>query len=139
MAKLKISRAQITFPMTVQIPTPHGDDEVTFEAKHLKASVWAKMREEHTASVTKAVEALYPAKEESESDAQTIKKVSESDIVTLRAKISAELMLKIFTAWDLDDSFTQAGLEEMCDMYPASAEACFKKYNETLEGQRLGN
>ncbi len=68
MAKLKISKALVTFPMAVDIPTPNGDDQVNFTAKHLKASEWSKLREAHTETVNAAVKALFDAAQKAAED-----------------------------------------------------------------------
>lgn len=159
MAKLSIAKAQVLFPMTVDIPTPHGVDQVAFEAKHFKASDWAKMREEHTELVNKSVKALFDAArtaaedefkatntdpkltdEEKEAAIVALEKpVKQSELVSLKNKISAQLMAKVFTKWDLDDTLSETSLAEMCDLYPGSVDSVFTKYNEALEGVRLGN
>lgn len=156
MAKLSIAKAQVLFPLEVEIPTPHGTDTVSFEAKHFKSSVWAKMREEHTDGVNKAVKELFDIErkaaetefkpkhgmtpEEKEAAIESlVKPVKQSELTSLKSKISGELMFKVFTKWDLDDAFTESALVDMCDMYPAAADAVFTKYNEALEGVRLGN
>lgn len=71
--------------------------------------------------------------------AALIKPVKESDIASLRAKHSADLIAQITEGWDLDEPIGPDTLAEMCDTYPGAAEAVFKAYNETREGRRLGN
>ena len=160
MAKLSIAKAQVLFPLTVDIPTPHGADQVNFEAKHFKASVWAKMREDHTELVNSSVKALFdaarkageeafnaqpkPKSKRSEDEIEAaiealVQPVKQSELTALKAKISGALMANVFTAWDLDDTFSEVALVEMCDLYPGSADSVFLKYNEALEGVRLGN
>lgn len=162
--KLVLSKEQIIFLMTVEIPTTTEPAEINFQAKHFKSTVWAKMREENSEKIKTAVDALFAAaKEEAakelkaksakklpkgakavEIDEETellalTKPVKESEIAAMRNKMSAQIMLKIFDGWDLDNPFNEANLIEMCDMYPASPEAIFNKYNESLQGKRLGN
>lgn len=178
MAKLIIGKsAPKSFPLKVTVPTPTGDDEINFTAKHLKSTDWAKMREAHAEGIGKTVQALFdaaraeaekayaeqsekpaPAKKPagkkaaaveaadvSDADAKEaaivalIKPVKESEIAAMRAKHSADLIAQIVTSWDLDEPLGAESLAEMCDTYPGAAEAVFKAYNETREGQRLGN
>lgn len=189
MAKLVIGKSTPkSFALKVEVPTPHGLDEVNFDARHLPSTVWAKMREQHAEAIGKTVQALFDAaRQEAEqahaaeqankpvaaavvakkpagkksvaavaandpaesvpSDAEAkeaaitalIKPVKESDIASLRAKHSAELIVQIVTGWDLDEPLGVDALVDMCDSYPGAAEAVFKAYNETREGLRLGN
>lgn len=160
MSKLKISKAQVTFPMEVDIPTPNGDDQVNFTAKHLKASEWSKLREAHTETVNAAVKALFnaaqkaaedeyaasvkegkPATEDEKAAAIALlsKPVKQSVLDDLKSKHGAELMAQVLTGWDLDDEFSVKALVEMCDLYQAAPNAIFAKYNSALEGSRLGN
>lgn len=168
MAKLVIGRAPVEFPITVEIPTPEGESEVTFTARHLRASAWAAMREEmrtkidkiiadFTAVNRKAAEKAYAKRitsgelvvEPGEPDVMASKKetailnlmepIKESELATLKAKVNGEMLSKIFTGWDLANEFTEAELIDMCDLYPGAPVACYTKYNEALEGRRLGN
>lgn len=183
MAKLVIGKSTPpSFALKVEVPTPHGLDEVNFEARHLPSTVWAKMREEHAEAIGKTVQTLFDAArqdaekayaaeqkdkpaaaghkkpagkkaaaanadapEASDADAKDaaitalIKPVKESDIATLRARHSAELIVRIVTGWDLEEPLGVDALVDMCDSYPGAAEAVFKAYNETREGLRLGN
>lgn len=61
MAKLVVGTPAETFPLTVQIPTPRGDDQVIFDAKHLASTVWCEMREAHTDLVNSKVQGLFDA------------------------------------------------------------------------------
>ena len=46
--KLVIGKAAPkSFPMKVEVPTPHGPCEINFEAKYLPSTEWAKLREAH--------------------------------------------------------------------------------------------
>lgn len=191
MAKLVIGKSTPkSFALKVEVPTPHGLDEVNFDARHLPSTVWAKMREQHADAIGKTVQALFDAARQeaeqtyaaeqankpvapaavakkpagkklaaaaavaandggevvsSDADAKDaaitalIKPVKESDIASLRAKHSAELIVQIVTGWDLDEPLGVDALVDMCDSYPGAAEAVFKAYNETREGLRLGN
>lgn len=193
MAKLVIGKSTPkSFALKVEVPTPHGLDEVNFDARHLPSTVWAKMREQHADAIGKTVQALFDAARQeaeqayaaeqvnkpvaavaaatkkpagkkaavvaaeaandgaevvlsSDADAKEaaitalIKPVKESDIASLRAKHSAELIVQIVTGWDLDEPLGVDALVDMCDSYPGAAEAVFKTYNETREGLRLGN
>ncbi|MBU1816432.1 MAG: phage tail assembly chaperone [Gammaproteobacteria bacterium] len=171
MAKLIIGKAPKTFDMPVEIPTPHGNDDVTLTAKHLTATAWAEKREAHTEAVNNAVNALFeqaraaaekayvapvkkgakakkgeadktPEEIEAEKEAAIvalIKPVKESVIKRTTAKMAAEMILQIAEGWDLPEPFEQASLEEMCNLYQGAASAIFAKYNELLEGRRLGN
>lgn len=183
MAKLVIGKSTPkSFALKVEVPTPHGLDEVNFEARHLASTVWAKMREEHAEAIGKTVQTLFDAARQeaekahaaeqkdkpaavarkpagkkaaaaatdaavdvSDADAKEaaitalIKPVKESDIASLRARHSAELIVQIVTGWDLDEPLGVDALVDMCDSYPGAAEAVFKAYNETREGLRLGN
>ncbi len=97
------------------------------------------------AATAAAANANADALEVSDADAKEaavtalIKPVKESDIATLRAKHSAELIVRIVTGWDLEEPLGVDALVDMCDSYPGAAEAVFKAYNETREGLRLGN
>lgn len=190
MAKLVIGKSTPkSFALKVEVPTPHGLDEVNFDARHLPSTVWAKMREQHAEVIGKTVQALFDAARQeaeqahaaeqankpvaaavavkkpagkkaaasatvaandgaevvSDVDAKEaaitalIKPVKESDIASLRARHSAELIVQIVTGWDLDEPLGVDALVDMCDSYPGAAEAVFKAYNETREGLRLGN
>lgn len=170
MAKLIIGRAPVTFPLTVQIPTPEGESEVTFTARHLRATAWAALREEQRAKVDKivadlnavnrkAAEKLYAerhpaakgakAAETVETEEMAVRKeteilnlmepIKESELATLKAKVNGEMLAKIFSGWDLDDEISEASLADMCDLYPSAPVACYTKFNEALEGRRLGN
>jgi hypothetical protein len=160
MAKLKISKAQVTFPLEVDIPTPNGDDQVNFTAKHLKASEWSKLRESHTETVNAAVKALFDAAQKAAEDEYTtaakdgkpatedektaaiallVKPIKQSVLDELKSKHAAELIAKVLISWDLDDEYSVKALVEMCDLYPAASNAIFTKYNSALEGSRLGN
>ncbi|MFN9473771.1 phage tail assembly chaperone [Acidovorax sp.] len=189
MAKLVIGKSTPkSFALKVEVPTPHGLDEVNFDARHLPSTVWAKMREQHAEAIGKTVQALFDAARQeaeqahaaeqankpvaaavavkkpagkksvaavaandpaesvpSDADAKEaaitalVKPVKESDIASLRAKHSAELIVQIVTGWDLDEPLGVDALVDMCDSYPGAAEAVFKAYNETREGLRLGN
>lgn len=161
MAKLVVGKsAPKSFPLKAQIPTPGGMDEINFEAKHFPSTVWAKMREAHAEAISKTVQSLFeaarkdaeaafaadakkPKKMDDEAKEAAIvalvKPVKESEIASLRAKHSAELIAQIMNTWDLDEPLGVPALTDMCDMYPGAAEAVFKAYNETREGLRLGN
>lgn len=189
MAKLVIGKSTPkSFALKVEVPTPHGLDEVNFDARHLPSTVWAKMREQHAEAIGKTVQALFDAARQeaeqayaaeqankpaaaavvakkpagkksvaavaandpaesvpSDADAKEaaitslIKPVKESDIASLRARHSAELIVQIVTGWDLEEPLGVDALVDMCDSYPGAAEAVFKAYNETREGLRLGN
>jgi len=184
MAKLVIGKSTPkSFALKVEVPTPHGLDEVNFDARHLPSTVWAKMREQHAEAIGKTVQTLFDAARQeaekahaaeqkdkpvaakkpagkktaaaataatdavdvSDADAKEaaitalIKPVKESDIASLRARHSAELIVQIVTGWDLDEPLGVDALADMCDSYPGAAEAVFKAYNETREGLRLGN
>ena len=159
MAKLIIGKsAPKSFPLKVIVPTPTGDDEINFTAKHLKSTDWAKMREAHAEGIGKTVQALFDAAraeaEKAYADSKPkkatddekeaaivalVKPVKESEVATLRAKHSGDLIAQIMEGWDLEEPIGADSLAEMCDTYPGAAEAVFKAYNETREGQRLGN
>lgn len=59
MAKLIIGKAPKTFPLAVEIPTPHGNDTVEFVAKHLSSTAWAELREAYMDGVNAEVRALF--------------------------------------------------------------------------------
>ena len=59
MAKLIIGKAPKTFPLAVEIPTPHGTDTVEFVAKHLSSTAWAELREAYMDGVNAEVRALF--------------------------------------------------------------------------------
>ncbi|MGV3679923.1 MAG: phage tail assembly chaperone [Acidovorax sp.] len=62
MAKLVIGKSTPqSFALKVEVPTPHGLDEVNFDARHLPSTVWAKMREQHADAIGKTVQALFDA------------------------------------------------------------------------------
>lgn len=161
--KLVIGKsAPKSFPMKVEVPTPHGPCEINFEAKYLPSTEWAKLREDHAEAISKATQGLFDAAKVEATRAYTIasqnapkvatteeerekeilalmKPIKGSELETLKAKFSGELISKIVTHWDLDDTISVASLTEMCDQYPGSAEAVFKAYNETREGTRTKN
>lgn len=155
MAKLVIGKAPTSFPLSVKIKTPQGEDEIVFDAKHLPATEWAKLREAHVEAVNKQVSALFDASrkeaekafdkpllegDEKEAAIEALRKpVKDSEISVLRARFSAALILKIANKWDLEDEFTEPSLVQMCDLYPNAPEAIFKAYSEALSGARLGN
>jgi hypothetical protein len=160
MAKLAIGKAPTSFPLTVKIQTPHGEDEIVFDAKHLPSTEWAKLREAHTEVINKQVNSLFDAArkeaekaydkqaddekkhsaDEKELAIEALRKpVKESEIKALRAKSSASLILKIVNKWDLEDEFTDPVLVQMCDLYHAAPDAIFNGYGDALTGTRLGN
>lgn len=161
MAKLIIGKsAPQSFPLSVSIPTPTGDAEINFDAKCLASTEWAKLREDNSERVGKAVTALFDAarkaaEDEFAADPEKVKKltdeekeaaisalvkpVKESEILMLRAKHSGEMISKIANGWDLDDPMTPETLAEMCDQYPGAAEAVFKAYNDAREGLKTKN
>lgn len=59
MAKLIISDAPDSFPLTVEIQTPNGPATVEFTARHLLATEWQEMREANTEEVNSAVKAMF--------------------------------------------------------------------------------
>ncbi|EJE49575.1 Protein of unknown function (DUF1789) [Acidovorax sp. CF316] len=62
MAKLVIGKSTPkSFALKVEVPTPHGLDEVNFDARHLPSTVWAKLREQHADAIGKTVQALFDA------------------------------------------------------------------------------
>lgn len=161
--KLVIGKsAPKSFPMNVEVPTPHGPREINFEAKYMPSTEWAKLREEHAEATSKAVQELFDAAKLEATRAHTIaaqngpkvatteeerekeilalmKPVKSSELESLKAKFTGELIFKIVTGWDLDDPISVAILTEMCDQYPGSAESVFKAYNEAREGTRTKN
>jgi len=157
MAKLVIGKAPTSFPLNVKIKTPQGEDEICFDAKHLPATEWAKLRESHVEAVNKQVSLLFDASrkeaekafekkaealegDEKETAIEALRKpVKDSEISALRAKFSAALILKIANGWDLEDAFAEPSLVQMCDLYSNAPEAIFKAYSEALSGARLGN
>lgn len=170
MAKLVIGKAPISFPLPVSVPTPNGDAEVILTAKHMKATEWARIREEHSTAVGDKVTALFdaarkdaeaayaeaqkdvkpkkgadkPAPEEAEAAKEAaisalIKPVPQVELTRLRSDMSAALIARIASAWDLDDEFTEPVIAEMCDLYQGAAEAVFTDYNKALEGRRAKN
>lgn len=155
-----------SFPLKVEVPTPSGTAEINFVAKHLPSSVWATMREEHAETVEKKVKALFEearaaaeaehaeqlkkaaksadGKELTEAERETavlalLKPVKGSILEDIRNQAAGDLIAKITESWDLDDPLSAGALVEMCDQYPGSAEAVFKAYNETREGNRAKN
>lgn len=168
MAKLIVGKAPAEFPLTVEIPTPEGESEVTFTARHLRASTWATLREKHRAKIDKIVEShnavnrlaaekLYAAKVasgalvvEAGNDEelaarkeaailQLVEPIPESEIAKVKAEVNGAMLAEIFTGWDLANEFTEHELIDMCDLYPGAPVACYAKYNLALEGRRLGN
>ncbi len=157
MAKLVIGKAPASFSLPVKIQTPHGEDEISFDAKHLPATEWAKLRESHVEAVNKQVSALFDASrkeaekafekkaealegDEKETAIEALRKpVKDSEISALRAKFSAALILKIANKWDLEDEFTEPVLVQLCDLYSSAPEAVFKAYGEALTGARAKN
>ncbi len=62
MAKLVIGKSfPLTFALLVKVPTPTGEGEVTFTAKHMATTVWAKLREQHAEAIGKTVQSLFDA------------------------------------------------------------------------------
>ena len=62
--KLVIGKAAPkSFPMKVEVPTPHGPCEINFEAKYLPSTEWAKLREAHAEAISKATQELFDAAE----------------------------------------------------------------------------
>jgi hypothetical protein len=161
MAKLLLGKAPEFFPMPVKIQTPFGEDTIEFEAKHLGSIEWEETREAHSVRVNDAVRALFDAErkaaeeEYAQKEAKNkepvsddekeaaivalIKPVKGSLLAKLKTRLSAELLAKIVTKWDLEDAFNAAALESMCDKYQSSAETIFNRYGERLQGARLGN
>ncbi|MDB5847332.1 MAG: hypothetical protein JWP29_1084 [Rhodoferax sp.] len=165
MPKLVIGKAPATFELAVSIPTPTGEQDVVFIARHFATSAWNKMRETHiaatnvhfdeliaanrTAAETAYAEAVKPkgrakavevnAEEKEAAIVALIAPLRDSDMAAAKAHVSAVFMMKVFSGWDLDAPFTEAALAEMCDTYSGALEAVFQAYNETLAGLRLGN
>lgn len=170
MAKLVIGKAPASFSLPVSIPTPGGDADVTFIAKHMKSTEWASIRDEHSKAVGDQVTALFdaarkdaeaayteaqkdvkpkkgadkPTAEEAEAAKEAaitalIKPVPQAELARLRSDMSAALIARIASGWDLDDEFTELVAAEMCDLYQGAAEAIFGEYNKALEGRREKN
>lgn len=170
MAKLIIGKAPASFQLTVSVPTPNGDADVTFTAKHMKSTDWARIRDEHSKAVGDKVAALFesarkdaeaayaeaqkdakpkksqvkPTAEEAEAAkeaaiAALIKPVPQGELARLRSDMSAALIVRIASGWDLDDEFTEPVVAEMCDLYQGAAEAVLTEYNKAMEGRRAKN
>lgn len=165
MAKLTVGKKSETFPLPVEIPTPAGLADVEFTARNLDESEWDELRDAHTLTIEAQVKALFDARqkaaeaaysaqakksrgkqsaelEEAEKEAaiaKHLKAVPQAAISKIKRKLNAELMARLFTAWDLEDKFGVAALEQMCNSYPAAAEATFTAFDKKLRGARLGN
>lgn len=173
MAKLIIGKAPASFPLAIEVNTPSGAAEVTLTAKHLPATEWARIRDEHSKAVEAQVKELFDAArkeaeaayEEAQKDVKPkkgagkptaeeaeaaeaakeaaitalIKPVPQAQMAKLRSDMSAALIARIATGWDLDDEFTELVVAEACDLYQGMAEAVFGDYNKALEGRRAKN
>jgi hypothetical protein len=71
--------------------------------------------------------------------AALLKPVRGSVLESMRSRAAGELIAKIADSWDLDEPMNAETLSEMCDRYAGSAEAVFRAYNETREGNRAKN
>jgi hypothetical protein len=164
MAKLKLATKNDTFPLSVEVPTPHGPADVEFTARHITEIEWDEMRDEHTGKINSSIAQLFDAKrkaaeveykaaakkkgikievEFSDDDetgiAKLLKPVPVAQISKVKHKLNAELLAKLFTAWDLEEKMDVAALADMCNRYPGAAEVLFTSFDKKLRGQRLGN
>lgn len=57
--KLVLGLAPATFPLAVTIPGPVEDAELVLEAKHLRSTDWAKLRDQHQNDVQASVQKLF--------------------------------------------------------------------------------
>lgn len=155
--KLQLAKtAPKTFPLAVKFATPFGEAEVNLQAKYMTASQWAAHREAHLKDVNREVEQLFakakaraisdfyaatPDGTEEDRDAAAAKNglPPDSEILTMRHRMHADLLGKVVEGWDLEEPVNAESLTELADMYPAGPEAIFRAYNEAREGARLGN
>lgn len=162
MAKLVIGQAPATFDLETKVPTPSGEAEINWTAKHMPMTDWAGMRDAHTEEVEKEVKALIDAaRKKAEAEyAKQAKKAGKEDVpveekeaainalfkmpknkelVEIKARLAGKLLVQMFDAWDLDDEFSEATLVKMCDLYPKASEVIIQGYDDKLAGRKLGN
>lgn len=52
---------------------------------------------------------------------------------------SADYLMQIAEGWDLSADFNRVSVEELCDQFPAAANATVNAYREAIMEGRLGN
>jgi len=115
------------FNMTVKVSRPDGTfTEVTLKLKALRKSEWAKLRDEHIASVREAGKAA---------DGE----FTFAHQVGIGGQEAAELVCKVATGWDLDDDFTPDNLVELEDIMPSTLGAMLSNIDAALFQGRVGN
>lgn len=52
---------------------------------------------------------------------------------------NGEFLVKVLDGWNLDEEFTQANAQQLCDELPGAASAIFEAYRAAIVEGRLGN
>lgn len=114
----------ITVPVSVE--RPDGSKvEVNVTITAVRKSTWAEMRDGHIAELRKN------QTEDGE--------FSFSKMVNDGAKEAAELVMKVATAWDLEDELTTDNLVALEDILPGSIATLLSNIDSALFKGRLGN
>jgi hypothetical protein len=124
MAKLTLNPAP-TFKKVVEIPTPNGVGEVTFEFKH-------KDRVE-------MAEFLVQRQARAEASAKKVDKSNLVPVVKDAVERDADMVLDIAVGWDLDDEFSRESIVTLIRKFDQAALSIIETYGEANSGQKQKN
>ena len=130
MAKIKLGNRPKNFKYRIKVALPEGGEgtvEMTF--KYMTRTEFGLFLDE----------ILEGAKVSTPSTADGDVEISLAEALAKTCNQNADYILKIAEGWDLEDEFSRANVEQLCDELPGVALAIINTYRVAIAEGRLGN
>ena len=131
MAKIKLGSRPKNFKRTIKVPMPEGG-EGTIEVSYIY-----RTRTQFGEFVDGLIETAGVKPPASQADEDV--KFSLAEAMERTRETNADYIMKIVDGWNLEEDFTRANVEQLCDELPGAALAIMDQYRQAITEGRLGN